>query len=42
MLQDEAPNNPEEAHELIGAFLIDAGVAEDDAQSVVRSSLPMI
>lgn len=35
MLQEEAPKTAEEAHELIGAFILDAGVAADDSQSVV-------
>ncbi|CDJ52462.1 ATP-binding cassette sub-family F member 1, putative [Eimeria brunetti] len=35
MLKEETPNNAEEAHELIGAFIIDAGLAADDAESVV-------
>ncbi|CDI79071.1 ATP-binding cassette sub-family F member 1, putative [Eimeria acervulina] len=38
MLQEEAPKTAEEAHELIGAFILDAGVAADDSQSVAICS----
>ncbi|KAL8452333.1 hypothetical protein Emag_002452 [Eimeria magna] len=35
MLQEEAPSNADEANELIGAFLLDIGVAQDESEALV-------
>ncbi|KAL8273265.1 hypothetical protein Esti_002766 [Eimeria stiedai] len=35
MLQEEAPSNADEANELIGAFLLDVGVAQDESEALL-------
>ncbi|CDI86907.1 ATP-binding cassette sub-family F member 1, putative [Eimeria praecox] len=34
MLQEEAPSNAAAAHDLIGPFILDAGLAKDDSESL--------
>ncbi|XP_026192778.1 ABC transporter F family member 3 [Cyclospora cayetanensis] len=34
MLQEESPTNADKANELIGAFLLDVGVAKDESESI--------
>ena len=37
MLREECPTNADEANELIGAFLLDIGVATDETEALVRN-----
>lgn len=41
MLQEEAPTNAEEANELIGAFLLDIGIAKDETEVLVSGTNPL-
>lgn len=39
MLWEESPTNAKEINELIGAFLLDIGIANDETEALVRCSV---